>query len=115
MEEIIRLCDLHVAFFGDALAPGELRGVPRGHPLDMLMRENEELLKRAEALALLLAALAEDGVELHKAVEAAHSLYRLARIHYQKLQMTLFPYLEQFDIVAVPRILWARGTALWAG
>ena len=38
LEDILKLCDLHVELFRDSLRGG-LR-VPKGHPLDLLLRKN---------------------------------------------------------------------------
>ena len=114
IREILKLCDLHVALFRETLMSRELQGVPEGHPLDLLMRENEKILKLAEALSMYATALLnisstkgrEDLVEgIRRAIT---NLYRSLRLHYRKNQMLLFPYLERRGIVAVPRVLWGR-------
>lgn len=53
VKEILKLCDLHVELFREFLTSRQLTGVPEGHPIDVLMKENEYILKRAEALGLL--------------------------------------------------------------
>ncbi|MCX8183575.1 MAG: DUF438 domain-containing protein, partial [Crenarchaeota archaeon] len=45
VEEMLKLCDLHVALFREYLQPRELKGVPNGHPLDALIKENDWILK----------------------------------------------------------------------
>ncbi|MEM1526801.1 MAG: DUF438 domain-containing protein, partial [Ignisphaera sp.] len=50
VEEILRLCDLHVELFRDYLAGKELSNVPKGHPVDLFVKENEWILKQSEAL-----------------------------------------------------------------
>lgn len=50
IREILRMCDIHVELFRDALISRELKEVPKGHPLDILIKENEEIIKLAEAL-----------------------------------------------------------------
>ncbi len=52
MDDILKLCDLHVELFREVLASRELKDVPRGYPLDLLIRENQEILKWSEALGL---------------------------------------------------------------
>ncbi|MGC8953156.1 MAG: DUF438 domain-containing protein [Desulfurococcus sp.] len=52
VDDILKLCDLHVELFREVLASRELKDVPRGHPLDLLIRENQEILKWSEALGL---------------------------------------------------------------
>ena len=111
INEILRLCDLHVELFRRQLESQSLTGVPRGHPLDLLMRENEVILKEAEALGLYAAALRRRSGEAESMLEQlrrlAGDLKRL-RIHYRKIQMLIFPYLERRGLVAVPRVLWGR-------
>jgi DUF438 domain-containing protein len=107
VREILSLCDLHVALFRDSLAKRELKGVPEGHPLDILMRENDELLKDAEALGLYARALKEGSNVLNFIEELLGELRKL-RSHYRKNQMLIFPYLERRGITAVPRVLWGR-------
>jgi len=113
VEEILKLCDLHVALFREALEQVELRGVPRGHPIDLLVRENEWILKNAEALGLYAARLVntssfeEARILLENTLNLANALRKI-RLHYRKVQMLIFPYLERRGIVAVPRVLWGR-------
>ncbi|MEM2021458.1 MAG: DUF438 domain-containing protein [Zestosphaera sp.] len=112
VSEVLRLCDLHVQLFREYLTQRVLEGVPEGHPLDMLVGENELILKWGEELGLhanivLMASGDELGrgyEELVKVVEALKGL----RLHYRKIQMLVFPYLERRGIVAVPRVLWGR-------
>jgi PAS domain S-box-containing protein len=109
--EILKLCDLHVQLFREYLASRELSGVPRGHPLDLLIRENELISKLAEVLGLYASAvLGSPRVErevFERLRRALHDL-RSIRLHYRKVQMLIFPYLERRGIVAVPRVLWGR-------
>lgn len=115
--EILKLCDLHLALFREVLESRALANVPRGHPLDLLMRENEELAKIAEALRLYAASLKEaaakgSGASLQSILSNIRSVLTIAknsvRAHYRKNQMALFPFLERRGIVAIPRVLWGR-------
>jgi DUF438 domain-containing protein len=108
IKEILNLCDLHVALFRDSLAKRELKGIPEGHPLDLLIAENEELLKYAEVLGLYARALKEGKEEAVKFIEELLNELRKIRVHYRKNQMLIFPYLERRGITAVPRVLWGR-------
>jgi PAS domain S-box-containing protein len=109
--EILKLCDLHVQLFREYLASRELSGVPRGHPLDLLIRENELISKLAEVLGLYASAvLGSPRVEREVFEQLRRVLHdlRSIRLHYRKVQMLIFPYLERRGIVAVPRVLWGR-------
>lgn len=113
IEEILKLCDLHVALFREHLQPRELKGVPKGHPLDAFLKENDWIIKQAETIgiyaSILLKAESEEQAKesLAKLKTALSELLRI-RIHYRKIQMLLFPYLERRGISAVPRVLWGR-------
>lgn len=109
--EILKLCDLHVQLFREYLASRELSGVPRGHPLDLLIRENELISKLAEVLGLYASAvLGSPRVEREVFEQLRRVLHdlRSIRLHYRKVQMLIFPYLERRGLVAVPRVLWGR-------
>ena len=113
IQEIIKLCDLHVALFRDFLVSRELEDVPRGHPLNLLLMENEYLLKKAEALNIYALSLsrATDEDEKKNLINHIRDLIndlRRIRAHYRKIQMLIFPYMEKRGISAVPRVLWAR-------
>ena len=112
IQELLKMCDIHVALFRDYLAGRELKSVPEGHPLDLLLRENELILKWAEQLGVIANALANasngEAAPLLQQLRALLSNLRAVRTHYRKIQMLLFPYLERRGIVAVPRVLWGR-------
>jgi DUF438 domain-containing protein len=113
IDDILKLCDLHVELFREFLKSRELNGVPKGHPVDLFMKENEWVLKQAEALALYASALASAAGEgfrkgYFEAVKRILVELRKIRLHYRKIQMLVFPYLERRGIVAVPRVLWGR-------
>lgn len=113
VDDILKLCDLHVELFREVLASRELKDIPRGHPLDLLIQENQEILKWSEALGLYASLLesARDEKEVTGILGSVKTLLnelRKIRIHYRKNQMLIFPYLEKRGIIAVPRVLWGR-------
>lgn len=112
VSEIIKLCDLHVELIRDLLRPPELKDVPRGHPLDILLRENEHIYKLAEALNVYAESLSRadpsEIVNYLKAIGEVVANLRKLRLHYRKIQMLIFPYLERRGIIAIPRVLWGR-------
>jgi DUF438 domain-containing protein len=113
VNDILKLCDLHVELFREHLASRELQGVPKGHPVDLLMRENEWILKQAEALgvyaqALLNSSSLDELKQNMRSIQLILRELRKIRVHYRKVQMLIFPYLERRGIIAVPRVLWGR-------
>ena len=113
-EEILRVCDIHVDLFREYLKGVELRGVPEGHPLYYLLRENDEIIKLAEALTLYANAVINttDPEGKKRNYQLVKDLLYKAkseiRKHYRKNQMLIFPYLERRGIEAVPRVLWGK-------
>lgn len=112
ISEILKLCDLHLELLRDLLRPTELKDVPRGHPLDLLSKENEHIYKLAEALNIYAELLdkvgPDEAIEHLKSIGNVVAELRKFRLHYRKIQMLIFPYLERRGITAVPRVLWGR-------
>ncbi|MEM1573841.1 MAG: DUF438 domain-containing protein [Candidatus Methanomethylicaceae archaeon] len=113
ISEIIKLCDLHVELLRDLLKPKELKEVPKGHPLDLLSRENEQLSKITEILNIYASALskAKSSEEIENYLKLINNIVnelRKFRNHYRKIQMLIFPYLERRGIITVPRVLWNK-------
>jgi len=113
VNEILKLCDLHVALFRESLEKKELKDIPKGHPLELLMRENDWIVKYAEILGLYAAQLinSRDVEHMSKILDQILVLtneLRKIRLHYRKVQMLLFAYLERRGIYAIPRVLWGR-------
>uniref|UniRef100_A0A7C4D7N0 DUF438 domain-containing protein n=1 Tax=Staphylothermus marinus TaxID=2280 RepID=A0A7C4D7N0_STAMA len=113
IQEILSLCDLHVELFRESLRGRELQGLVKGHPLDLLIRENEWIFKKAEVLGLyarmLLNTFNEDeAVRLAKEITQMLIDLKKIRTHYRKVQMLIFPYLERMGIIAIPRVMWGR-------
>jgi DUF438 domain-containing protein len=110
--EILKLCDLHVELFRDFIAAREVKDVPESHPLDLLMRENDWILKRAEVLGLYATSLQttspETSTSILSSIRFILAELRKIRLHYRKIQMLIFPYLERRGIIAVPRVMWGR-------
>lgn len=109
--DILKLCDLHVQLFREYLASRELSGVPKGHPLDLLLKENEVIVKLGEVLGLYASAVLKSPEHPHEIFEQLKKVLqelRSIRLHYRKVQMLIFPYLERRGIVAIPRVLWGR-------
>ncbi len=113
-EEILRVCDLHVELFRESLKDRELKGIPSGHPLDLLIRENEEILKIIDAVNLYASMIidtnsVEDKSKIYENLKTLiMRLKSYIRLHYRKNQMLIFPYLERRGINAIPRVLWGK-------
>lgn len=111
IEEVQRLCDVHVTVFKDALAEDSVPSVPEDHPVATYRRENEMAAEITNDLRCHLDELA--GLDGQAAAiplgEIASGLENLAQIdrHYLRKENQLFPLLEQHDIVGPTQVMWA--------
>jgi len=110
VSRIVRMCDIHVELFREALIPQELRRLPEGHPLHTPIKENAEVLKYAEKIGLYANILESTTSPRETLEETYGNLTKLSelRSHFAREQMLVFPYLERRGITAVPRVLWSK-------
>lgn len=95
VQEITKLCDLHVGIFEDGLAKGGTPETVPGHPVHTYVEENrilKVLIKKIRKNPL-----AEDLNELKKII-----------IHYTRLENQLFPILEQHQFTGPSKVMWAK-------
>jgi len=114
ISQIALMCNLHVELFREHVLGGEsLKGVPAWHPLDVLIKENHQLLKDSEKLTLYVKYLdnisteEEKNRKIEEIKDFLATMFDLKK-HYFKQQMLLFPYIERRGITGVPRVLWAK-------
>lgn len=112
VEEVQRLCDVHVTVFKESLDSGEETSVPEDHPVAAYRRENVVIGEITNAIRCTMDALvgARDDGESHAAVDAiAADLERLAEIdvHYLRKENQLFPVLERHGVEGPTKVMWA--------
>jgi len=106
--EIARLCDVHVDLFRESLVSRELREVPDGHPLSVLIEEDMEAVKLAEQLSLHSVELTEKPESaLENVANLLAELLEWKR-HFMREQLLIFPYIERRGLTAVSRVLWSK-------
>jgi len=108
VEEIQRLCEVHVAVFESSLEKGHKPSRMPGHPVHSFMAENREaerllgrLLRGARAWAWGL------GSGSSEAGAALGELAKLA-VHYARKENQLFPYLERHGFTGPPKVMWGK-------
>lgn len=108
VEEIHRLCDLHVNVFESGLESQESVPAPPGHPIHTYQAENAEISRRAQRWADLCRTASADTLKA-SAPEFQSALEALARveIHYVRKENQLFPYLEKKSFSAPSQVMWA--------
>ena len=109
-EELRRLCDVHLAVFGEQLGKQELK-TPVGHPISILMEEHKILTERAEKLKIVVS-LIEEACDVVYVGDALTELQHIAKDmldaekHYLREENVLFPVLEKHGITEPPAIMW---------
>ncbi len=112
VDEVKRLCDVHVEIFKDALEGQDRPQPPPGHPVHTFMKENRASEKIISDLAILIGRLgrpprpeswAEHRDELAALVD---ELFRVD-LHYARKENQLFPLLEAHHFTGPSQVMWA--------
>ncbi len=110
--EIKKMCHLHAALFKDALEGQEVPAMPPGHPIHTFMEENQQAKGLIAEIQQELAKVGEEPGEtvwsfvvgqLRFLVEELAGI----QIHYVRKENQLFPLLEQHDLAAPGKVMWA--------
>lgn len=111
-EEILKLCDAHSQVLHGNIDLSQSKKIPQGHPVDVLIKENNELKKVCDKASELLASL--DSIEKNKIGEVIINLTALFNQimdvdkHYMRKEYLLFPYLEKTGITGPPKVMWGK-------
>jgi PAS domain S-box-containing protein len=109
-EELQRLCDVHLAVFGEQVQDQELH-IPAGHPISILIEEHRVMLEKAERLETLVKMLEEacDSVYVGDALTELQTLvkdFQDSEKHYLREENLLFPTMEKHGVTEPPAIMW---------
>ena len=110
-EEIRKLCDIHASVFEGSIEeihrPADPAKVP-GHPAHTLKAENQALRQlMEETIRPMLRQYRETSSPEHlQALRQAFQPLKQLDIHYVKKENLLFPYMEQHNIIAPPKVMW---------
>lgn len=106
VEEVQRLCDVHVTVFKESLDSGETLAVASGHPVDAYLRENRIAEEIAAELDAALVAPGDDPAGLERIGGLIDRLLEVA-VHYRRKEMQLFPVLERHGVEGPTKVMWA--------
>jgi PAS domain S-box-containing protein len=109
-EELQKLCDLHMAIFGEQLQEPELH-IPRGHPISILIEEHGIMLQRAEKLETYVGMIEEacDSVHVGDVLTELQNIakdFQDSEKHYLREENVLFPIVEKHGITEPPAVMW---------
>ncbi|MFA5448972.1 MAG: DUF438 domain-containing protein [Clostridia bacterium] len=110
VEEVQKLCDVHSAVFKGSIA--EIHAMPEsekpGHPVWVMKRENTAIEKVVNEQMLPALQLAEKDFKAGSVqLKAALTLLATVKVHYQRKENILFPYLERYGISGPPKVMWS--------
>ena len=106
VEQVQKVCDVHVQVFEQALGRQRKSRVLPGHPVHTYLEENKAARKVLKRIRPLLRQVSRGA----RAEELEKELEQLKRIeiHYQRKENQLFPYLEQVDFTGPSKVMWGK-------
>ncbi|MCX7024200.1 MAG: DUF438 domain-containing protein [Spirochaetes bacterium] len=107
VEEVQRLCEVHVEVFENELRRG---GSPKrmpGHPVHTFMAENREAARRVSALVRAAWAWRWWGGGRDGAAAALSGLAGIV-VHYARKENQLFPFLERVGFTGPSKVMWGK-------
>lgn len=111
VSEVQRLCDVHAAVFKGSIEQIHMADKPEdnpGHPVFTFKMENRALERLINKnIRPLLEELKENKTEegMQRLKEALDKLWEVDK-HYSRKENLLFPFMEKYDIVAPPKVMW---------
>lgn len=111
VSEVQRLCDVHAAVFKGSIEQIHMADKPEdnpGHPVYTFKMENRALERLINnSIRPVLAELKESKTKegMQKLKDALDKLWEVDK-HYSRKENLLFPFMEKYDIVAPPKVMW---------
>jgi DUF438 domain-containing protein len=107
VEEVQRLCDVHVAAFRESLDHEiQPESIP-GHPVFTYRAENQVLSRVLDEMDITVENYISkgDSAELQLLRQQINRLFEFIR-HYERKENQLFPYLEKHQFYGPSRVMW---------
>jgi DUF438 domain-containing protein len=111
-EEVLRLCDVHGEVLDGHIDQSGAQKIPEGHPVDVFVHENRELVKvteKAQGMIDILEFITEDSFKDYtlKLLSCFNELMDVDK-HYKRKEYLVFPYLEKNEITGPPKVMWGK-------
>lgn len=110
--EVLKLCDVHSAVLKGNIDLTTTKKIPDGHPVDVLIKENKELVKLAREIEQTIHEITDNLNSdlpslILKLQGQFNNLFDVDK-HYQRKEYLLFPYLEKQGITGPPKVMWGK-------
>ncbi len=106
VEQVQKVCDVHVQVFEQALGRQRKSRVLSGHPVHTYLEENKAVRKVLKKIRPLLRQISR-GARTEEFEKELEQLKRI-EIHYQRKENQLFPYLERVDFTGPSKVMWGK-------
>lgn len=107
VEEVQRLCEVHVEVFEQSLSHNSNPVTTPGHPVHTLVEENRHARTALKALKSAARAF-RWGMGTRDAAATALENASKILIHYTRKENQLFPYLEKHGFTGPSRVMWGK-------
>lgn len=106
VEQVQKVCDVHVKVFEETLGKQKKSKTMPGHPVHTYLKENRAAKEITRSLRRLLKKVSKG----QKVDEFEKELSRLKdiEIHYQRKENQLFPYLEIVNFTGPSKVMWGK-------
>lgn len=111
-QEVLKLCDIHGEVLDGHIDTSAAQEIPEGHPVDVFIQENKELVSVCEKAGDLLNRISEvkesDFREYVLMLQGCFNELMDVDKHYQRKEYLVFPYLEKNEITGPPKVMWGK-------
>lgn len=115
VQEIQRLCDLHVNVVRFGLDSQPTPDTPPGHPVHTYIAENREIERRANQWVALCRRIQNGEIVCSDDLRAAIEALAGVDVHYTRKEHQLFPVLEAKGFTGPSRVMWGIHDEIRAG
>jgi DUF438 domain-containing protein len=106
VEQVQKVCDVHVQVFEQALERQKKARVTPGHPVHTYLQENGALRKILKRLRPLLKQVPRGS--RRQEFQGLLAELKDVAIHYRRKENQLFPYLEKVEFTGPSKVMWGK-------
>ena len=106
VEQVQKVCDVHVEVFQSTLARQKKMKALPGHPVHTFIEENKVASRICRSMRRILKRLSDGGKV--KEFEESFAELRHVEIHYQRKENQLFPLLERVNFTGPSSVMWGK-------